>query len=88
MAIMLKADSAAFADDYQVLHGELRIGQIYKRKVDLRPEAQWLWALNGVPECPNGLTFTGVAGSLDEAKTALEKRWFKWLASAGLTEAG
>jgi len=87
LAIVLRANIDASADDYQVLHGELQIGQIYKRKVDLRPEAQWLWTLNGVPECPNGLTFTGVAGSLDEAKAALQERWSKWLASAGLTEA-
>src|ERR1019366_1370192 len=47
-----KADAA---DDYHVLHGELQVGQIYKRKAAIRPEAQWLWALNGVPEGPHGL---------------------------------
>ena len=48
------------ADDYHVLHGELQVGQIYKRKAAIRPEAQWLWALNGVPEGPHGLALTGL----------------------------
>ena len=50
MSIVLKPNAAA-TDDYHVMHGELQIGQIYKRKAAIRPEAQWLWALNGVPEC-------------------------------------
>ena len=33
-------------DDYQVMHGDLKVGQIYRRKAAFRPEAQWLWALN------------------------------------------
>jgi hypothetical protein len=78
-----KADAA---NDYNVLHGELQIGQIYMRKAALRPEAQWLWALNGVPEGPHGLAITGLAGSLDEAMAALKERWTKWLASAELSE--
>jgi hypothetical protein len=88
MSLVLKPNAHGVADDYRVRHGELEVGQIYRRKVALRPEAQWLWALNGVPECPNGLAFTGLAGSLDEAMAALSARWAAWLASAGLTAAG
>jgi hypothetical protein len=78
-----KADAA---DDYHVLQGELQVGQIYKRKAALRPETQWLWALNGVPQGPNGLALTGLAATLDEAMAALKERWAKWLASAELSE--
>ena len=67
-----KADAA---DDYHVLHGELQVGQIYKRKAAIRPEAQWLWALNGVPEA-------GLAATRDEAMAALNERWARWLAAA------
>jgi len=88
MSLVLKPNADASADDYHVLHGELRIGQIYKRKVALRPEAQWLWALNGVPEFPNELAFTGLAATRDEAMAALNERWARWLASVALTEAG
>jgi hypothetical protein len=50
-------------------------GQIRRRKAAIRPEAQWLWALNGVPEA-------GLAATRDEAMAALKERWAKWLASA------
>lgn len=88
MSLVLKPNADGPADEYHVLHGELRIGQIYKRKVALRPDSQWLWALNGVPEGPRGLVFTGLAATLDEAAAALQERWSKWLASAELSEAG
>ena len=71
-----------------MLHGELQVGQIYKRKAAIRPEAQWLWALNGVPESPQGLALTGLAATLDEATAALTERWSKWLAAAELSESG
>jgi hypothetical protein len=85
MPLVLNANGSV--DDYNVVHGQLRIGQIYRRKAALRAEAQRLWALNGVPECPDGLAFTGHAASLDDAIAALNARWVKWLASADLTEA-
>jgi hypothetical protein len=66
------------ADNYHVLHGELKVGQVYKRKAAIRPETQWLWALNGVAEA-------GLAATRDEAMAALKERWAKWLASAGLS---
>ena len=85
MPLVLNANESV--DDYNVVHGQLRIGQIYRRKAALRAEAEWLWALNGVPECPDGLAFTGHAASLDDAIAALNARWAKWLAAADLTDA-
>jgi hypothetical protein len=76
------------ADDYNVLHGELQVGQIYKRKAALRPESQWLWALNGVPAGSDTQSLTGLAATLDDSMVALKATWSKWLASAELLEAG
>jgi hypothetical protein len=85
MPLVLNPKAGA-ADDYNVLHGELQIGQIYKRKAAIRPETQWLWALNGVPESSHGLAVTGLAATLDDATAALNERWTEWLASAQLSE--
>jgi hypothetical protein len=79
---------AESTDDYNVLHGELRVGQIYKRKAALRPESQWLWALNGVPPGSDTHALTGLAATLDDSMIALTETWTKWLASAELLEAG
>jgi hypothetical protein len=84
MSFVLKPNGSP--DAYRVLHGELQVGQIYKRKIALRPDAQWLWALNGVPQGPAGEAFTGLAATLDEAAATLTERWSKWLASAELSE--
>jgi hypothetical protein len=73
-------------DDYRVMHGKLEVGQIYKRKAALRVEAQWLWALNGVPAGHDTLPISGLAATLDEAQTALNERWLEWLTSSELTE--
>jgi hypothetical protein len=87
VSLVVKPNEDGSADDYNVFHGDLRIGQIYKRKAALRPEAQWLWVMNGLPECPNGLPITGLAANLDDALAELNERWAKWLSWAGLTEA-
>jgi hypothetical protein len=84
MSLVLKAGAEA-TDDYHVMHGELKVGQIYKRQAALRPEAQWLWALNGVPTAPDAPASTGLAATLDEAMAAPQERWSKWLASSELT---
>jgi hypothetical protein len=88
MSLMLKPNGDGGSDEFLVTHGELQIGQIYKRKAALTPETQWLWALNGIPEAPRGLGLTGLAASLDDATAALRERWSQWLASAELSEAG
>ena len=87
MSLVLKPNAAA-TDDYHVMHGELQVGQIYKRKAAIRPEAQWLWTLNGVPATADGLAVTGLAANLDDATAALKESWSKWLAAAELSEAG
>jgi hypothetical protein len=85
MSLVLKASTEA-DDNYDVVHGELKVGQIYRRKAALRPEAQWLWALNGVPAGSDASALAGSTATLDEAMAALQERWSKWLASSGLTE--
>jgi hypothetical protein len=82
---VLKPNATA-TDDYHVVHGELQIGQIYKRKAAIRPETQWLWVLNGVPAVSDGLAVTGLAANLDDAMAALKERWSTWLASVELSE--
>jgi len=87
MSLVL-SPKAESADDYYVLHGELQVGQIYKRKAALRPESQWLWALNGVPAGSDVPALTGLAATLDDSMIALKQTWSKWLASAELLESG
>jgi len=87
MSLVLNPTAAA-TDEYHVMHGGLQIGQIYKRKAAIRPEAQWLWALNGVPVGPDGLARTGLAASLEDALAALQQGWSKWLAWTALSEVG
>jgi hypothetical protein len=77
MSLVLNPITGA-TDKYHVLHGELQVGQIHRRKAAIRPEAQWLWALNGVPDA-------GLAATRDEAMAALKERWAKWLALAELS---
>lgn len=87
MSLVLKP-RADTTDDYHLMHGEMQIGQIYKREAAIRPEAQWLWALNGVPSVSDGPRLTGLAATLDQAMADLTKSWSQWLASVELTEAG
>lgn len=86
MPLLMKPRPDAL-DDYLAFQGQLQIGQITKRRAALLPSNQWLWALNGVPECPKGEGVSGVAATLDEAKAALDERWSKWLAAARLEDA-
>jgi len=84
MALKLQPNDAS-PDDHCVMHGDLQVGQIYKRKAPLRPESQWVWALNGLPaDSP----ISASAATLDEAMAGLEARWKQWLAWANLAEKG
>jgi hypothetical protein len=83
MSLVLNPKTDA-TDDYYVLDGELRVGQIYKRKAAIIPEAQWLWTLNGGPQGRDGLAVTGLAASLDEAMTALQERRTKLILAEDL----
>jgi hypothetical protein len=84
--LVLKPNKDGGPDDYHVMHGDLRIGQIYRRQVALRPETDWLWALNGVAESTDGLAISGLSANLDEAVVGVKERWAQWLAWARLTE--
>ena len=86
MSLVVKKIANGSEEDFHVTYGELRVGQIYKRKISLRPDSQWLWALNGLPVSTDGLPLTGLSASLDEATSALEERWKNWLAWARLKE--
>jgi hypothetical protein len=86
MPLALKPIADSSEDDFHVLHGALRIGQIYKRRISLRPDSESLWALNGVPVSDDGLPLTGLSSSLEEATSALGERWTSWLAWAKLKE--
>jgi hypothetical protein len=74
--------------DSKVMHGQLLVGQIYQRSSALAAETQWLWALNGVPEGPLGLSLTGLTATREDAFKALTQRWAKWLEWANLAERG
>jgi hypothetical protein len=66
----------------------LKIGQIYKRGAAIRPEGQWIWTLNGVPDGPGRRALAGSAESRERAEAALRESWEQWLAWAGLSEGG
>jgi hypothetical protein len=87
MALLLRPISDDSPGEYDVVQGELKVGHIYKRDATLRPEAHWMWTLNGVPGGPDGLPLTGFAESRNQAEAALSESWEQWLAWAGLSEA-
>jgi len=72
--------------DRKVMHGALVVGQIYRRSAAMRAETQWLWAINGVPGGPVGLTLTGLAATPEEGLGALTEQWAKWLEWTNLAE--
>ena len=86
MPLVLKQIADSSEEDFHVMHGPLRIGQIYKRNISLRPDSEWLWAINGLPLSTDGLPLTGLSASLEEATSALEERWRSWLVWAQLKE--
>jgi len=86
MALKLNARPGA-PDEHDAFHGQLRVGNLYKRRSSLRPEAQWLWALNGVSDGPSDLSISGSAPDAEEALAGLTEQWRKWLEWAKLKEA-
>jgi hypothetical protein len=87
MSLELQPNPDGSPDEYQVMHGALRVGRIYKRKSVIRTETQWLWSFNPSLGGPEGMRLTGFAGTLEEAKTALREYWDRWLGWAKLSEA-
>jgi len=88
MPLTLQASIDGNPGDFTLLHGGLLVGRLYKRSGTSTLGAEWLWSLNGVPEGPLGVPLTGLAGTRDEAVTALSERWAKWLEWANLVEHG
>ena len=86
MTLFLQPNADGSVDDHDVFHGALRVGQIYKRAAALRPETQWIWTLNGVPDGPSRPALAGSAESRERAEAALQEGWEQWLAWAGLSE--
>jgi hypothetical protein len=70
------------AEDYHVMHGELRIGRIWHS-----PTMSWSWIMGGVFCDPSAnICQAGVGATLADAKAALTTEWDKWLAWAELSE--
>jgi hypothetical protein len=88
MTLLLQPNADSSRGDYDVFHAALRVGQIYKRAAAHRPDTEWTWVFNGVPERPSGLALTGSAESRERAEAALRESWEQWLAWAGLSEGG
>ncbi len=80
MTLLLQPNTDGSVEDYNVFHRTLRVGQIYNRGAALRPETQWIWTLNGVPDGPGGLALAGCAESRERAEAALRESWEQWLA--------
>jgi hypothetical protein len=86
MTLTLQANMDGEPGDFKLLHGGLLVGRLYKRSASLSVGAEWLWSLNGVPEGPAGVDFTGLAATQEDAVRALTERWVKWLEWANLME--
>jgi hypothetical protein len=80
LVLMRNADA-----DFHVMSGSLQVSRIYKRQT-VRPEIQWLWALNGVYGGPDAMRITGMTETLDQAQAELKESWEKGTAWANLQE--
>jgi hypothetical protein len=76
------------APDFIILHGELKVGRIYKREAAINPAAQWVWAITGVYDGPKPMVRSGLTATHEEAMAALKDSWQRWLAWAELSEPG
>jgi hypothetical protein len=86
LALMRNFESPQDATDYYLMSGDLRVGRIYERATQGRPELQFLWALNGVFGGPREMRVAGGAATFDQAQAVLQENWEKWLAWAKLQE--
>jgi hypothetical protein len=86
MALKLQRRPDGAIDEYDVSHGRLPVGRLYKRTASARPGAEWIWALNGVTGLPPDVSISGVASTREEALSALTERWTWWLEQANLVE--
>jgi len=87
MSLVLKQNEGEWPrEDYDVVHGELRVGRIWTSPVD-HLDLRWFWTISGVfAEPDTNLCYSGLAGTLADAKERLEAEWTKWLTWADLSE--
>jgi hypothetical protein len=50
--------------DYEVMHGGLRVGRIYRQTAATSAETEWLWAINGVHGPPEMMAIPGTPRDL------------------------
>jgi hypothetical protein len=92
MALVLKPNlevsptARVTAPDFLAMHGELKVGRIYKREAAINPATQWVWAITGVYDGPELMARSGLTATHEEAMAALNDSWQRWLAWAELSE--
>ncbi len=81
--------SPAYADwfDCVVYEGGRDIGRIYEDRHTL-PELRWYWSITILGACHAGISTSGRAPTLGEAKAQFQTNFRKWLVWAKLEEAG
>ena len=70
-------------DDYDLMWNGRAVGRIYRRLSAGADALPWFWSVLIIAP---GITRSGLAGTLDEAKAAFAESWRKWLATAGLPD--
>jgi hypothetical protein len=80
-------DRGASGTQWDVLSGELVIGNINKGALSLAADRDtpWSWHFR-LHVAPQGFIMHGVSVTLDDAKVAMERNWQRWLAEANLRE--
>lgn len=66
-------------DDYLVMLVALRVGRIYRRRVALLQDFQWLWSIDGVPHA-------GLSETRGEAEAEFPQQLAEAVASSEVAE--
>jgi hypothetical protein len=68
-------------NDWLVLDDGVVVGRIYENDSTPEPRSRWFWALNGAAgkALQHGIRGSGLAPSLEEAKTAWRENYDRWL---------
>ena len=80
-------DRGTTGTQWDVLSGELVIGNINKGSLSLAADRDtpWSWHFR-LHVAPIGFVMHGVAVTLDDAKADMERNWRRWIESAGLRD--
>jgi hypothetical protein len=74
-------------EDWDVLDDGKPVGRIYERHAAVAsPNRAWFWSITEYVEPRAGLSISGTAGTLDEAKAAFRANWDRscaWAARTG-----